>query len=218
MPLRPLGGTDRLLEDWPGIFCSPLLHQGNRQRQLGAGPQLDRDGPGQHPRNQRLGPGAVAVEQTHLRLREGQLERRRGISRLFEEVIDRPLQAAGDDPKILGGGLGATELDLVEEGSAEVLAGYRGEAEAQLLASLANPTSKRTRRPGVVRTRTPRAPLSKHNLQSNDPDLTAEARPYRGFGQTSAQESTAEAMTSRIQGERKRRTVPTSSTGGSLQS
>jgi len=29
-----------------------------------------------------------------------------------------------------------------------------------------------------------------------------------GFGQTSAQESTAEAMTNRIQGVRKRRTVP----------
>src|ERR1700694_1284925 len=210
MPLRPLGGTDRLLEDWPGLFCSPPLHPGHRQRQLGAGPQLDRDRPGQHPRDQRLGTGALAVEQAHLCLSERELERRRGVSRLFEEVIDRPLQAAGDDPKILGGGLGATELDLVEEGSAEVLAGYRGKAEAQLLPGLANPTSKRTRRPGVVRTRTPRAPLSKHNLQSNDPDLTTEAPLYRGFGQPSAQESTAEAMTSRIQGVRKRRKVPTS--------
>jgi len=38
--------------------------------------------------------------------------------------------------------------------------------------------------------------------------LTVDRPAYMGFGQTSAQESTAEAMTNRIQGVRKRRTVP----------
>src|SRR2546423_12304752 len=83
-----------------------------------------------------------------------------------------------------------------------------GKAEPQLLPCLANPAPERTRRPGVIRYRTPRAPLGKHNLQSSNLDLTMNRAVYKGFGQTSAQESTAEAITNRIQGVRNRRTVP----------
>ena len=107
----------------------------------------------------------------------------------------------------LGGWLGAAELDLVEKGSAEIVAGYGREAQPECLPGLPNPLAKRTRRPGVVRRRTPRAPLGKHGLQSSNRHLTVQAG-YSGFGQTSAQESTAAAITIRTQGFRKRRTVP----------
>src|SRR2546428_2445415 len=87
------------------------------------------------------------------------------------------------------------------------MTGAGAEAEAGLLPRLTNPTPERTRRSGVIRRRTPRAPLGKHNLQSSNLDLTVNRPAYMGFGQTSAQESTAEAMTNRIQSVRKRRTV-----------
>src|SRR6266568_4780907 len=132
MPVRTLGGDDRLFEDRPRILCPPLLHQGDGERQLGASAQLDRDRPHQDPRDEGLGTRSLAVEQTHFGFREGKLEGGGGVAWLFEEVIDWPLQAARDDSQVLRGGL----------------------------------------------------------------------------GQTSAQESTAEAMTKRIQGVRKRRTVP----------
>src|SRR5207248_10270707 len=91
---------------------------------------------------------------------------------------------------------------------AEVGTGHRGKAEAQLLPRLTNPAPERTRRTGVIRCRMPRPPLGKHNLQSSNLDLTMKRPAYMGFGQTSAQESTAEAMTNRIQGVRERSTVP----------
>src|SRR6266568_5971927 len=180
MPVRTLGSDDRLLEDRPRILCPPLLHQGDRERQLSARPQLDRDRPHQDPRDEGLGTRSLAVEQTHFGFREGKLEGGGGVAWLFEEVIDWPLQAARDDSQVLRGGLGATQLDLVEEGSAKVAAGHRGKAEAQLLPCLTNPTPERTRRSGVIRRRTPRAPLGKHNLQSSNLDLTAKSTSLHG--------------------------------------
>src|SRR5439155_5010658 len=117
------------------------------------------------------------------------------------------LQSAGDDAQSLGRGLGAAELYLVEKGSAEVVPGDGREAQPERLAGLPNPLAERTRRPGSVRRGTPRAPLGKHGLQSSNRHLTMQAG-YEGFGQTSAQESTAAAITNRTQGFRKRCTVP----------
>ena len=108
MPLQTLRGDDRLLQDRLGFLWPPLLHQSDGERQLGARPQLDRDRPRQHPRDQRFGARPLAMEQTHFGFREGKLERGGGVSRLFEEVIDWALQAAGDDPQVLCRGLGAT--------------------------------------------------------------------------------------------------------------
>src|SRR5256884_2867821 len=103
--------------------------------------------------------------------------------------------------------MGTAELDLVEKGSAEVVAGYGRKAQPECLPGLPNSLAERTRRPGVVRRGTPRAPLGKHGLQSSNSRLTMQVG-YVGFGQTSAQESTAAAITIRTQGFRKRRTVP----------
>ena len=129
-------------------------------------------------------------------------------ARILEEVIDGLLQPPGDDPQGLRGGLGPSEFDLVEEGASEIVAGYRGETEAQGVPGLPNPPSEWTRRHGVVRCRTPRAPFSKHNLQSSNRRLTL-PNTYIGFGHApSAHAKTAEAMASRIQGLRKRRMVP----------
>jgi hypothetical protein len=47
--------------------------------------------------------------------------------------------------------LRVAQLDLVQERPAEVVAGHRAKAEPELLAGLADPTSERTRRSGVVR-------------------------------------------------------------------
>ena len=108
MPLRTLGGDDRLLQDRLGLLWPPLLHQRDGERQLGARPQLNRDRPRQNPPDEGLGTNSLAVEQAHFGFREGKLERGCGVSRFFQEVIDRPLQAAGDDSQVLRGGLGAT--------------------------------------------------------------------------------------------------------------
>src|SRR6266702_2933084 len=87
MPVRTLGGDDRLFEDRPRILCPPLLHQDRRDEGLGT--------------------RSLAVEQTPFGFREGKLEGGGGVAWLFEEVIDWPLQAARDDSQVLRGGLGA---------------------------------------------------------------------------------------------------------------
>src|SRR6266480_1887963 len=108
MPLRTLGGDDRHLQDRLGLLWPPLLHQGDRERQLGTRPQLDWDRSRKDAPDEGLGTTSLAVEQAYFCFREGKLKRGCGVSGLFQEVIDGPLQAAGDDSQVLRGGLGAT--------------------------------------------------------------------------------------------------------------
>jgi hypothetical protein len=61
------------------------------------------------------------------------------------------LQAVRDDPQVLRRRLGATQLDLVEKGSAEVVTGDGRQAQPEFLPCLPNPPSERTRRCGVIR-------------------------------------------------------------------
>jgi hypothetical protein len=75
----------------------------------------------------------------HFRLGQSELDGGRRIAWLLQEVLDRLLQPVGDDAKRMGRWLGVAELDLVEEGAAEVVACHRRQADAERLAGRANP-------------------------------------------------------------------------------
>ena len=105
-------------------------------------------------------------------LGQHKLNRGRGDLRVLEEVFDRLLEALGDDPQSMGRGLRPAQLDLVQEGPAEVAAGDRRQAQAEILAGLPDSGSEGLARPGVRPCRAAPTPLVKQGLQSNKPCLT----------------------------------------------
>src|SRR3984893_6205691 len=174
MPVRTLRRRDGLLEQGDRLLRPAQPEVGGGQRQLSLGAQLDRDGPREDLPHQGLRAGGVALMKSELSLCQGQLERRRGVTRILEEVLDWPLQPAGDYAEVLGRRAGAAQLDLIEEGPGEIGAGNLAETEPELLTGLPDALSERVGRTGVVRYRTPRAPPVKHSLQCNNDRLTVE--------------------------------------------
>src|SRR5207248_1267813 len=97
---------------------------------------------------------------------------------VFEEVLDRTLQALGDDLERPGRRQRPSQLDLVEEGTAEVFAGHSGQAQAKLPPGSPNAGSQGSR--GRVRAALSRSsrPRVKHGLQSSSRRLSSGSPPF----------------------------------------
>ena len=64
---------------------------------------------------------------------------RGGVARVLQEILNRAMEALGNDLQITGGWAAASELDLIEEGATEVLLGDGREAQPKLHSGLTNP-------------------------------------------------------------------------------
>src|SRR5438105_15893749 len=95
-----------------------------------------------------------------------ELDRGRGDLGVLEEVLDRLLEALGDDPQSMGRGLRPAQLDLVQEGPAEVGAGDRRQAQAEILAGLPDSGSEGLARAGVWPCRAAPQPIVTRNASA----------------------------------------------------